>query len=215
MAMEVGAKMGNMTSFFGFGVIYEPFEKGRDGNPLPQMLMGLGAGSIIVNSRGQRFMHGGYTYNDFPHPFGFFDQRNPGFTNKPPAWVIFGSGHLEKGVMGVKPGIALDLHGPEGQRAPDWVAVADSVRELAAKTGIDPDALTQTVERYNHFAQKGEDPDWGDPRQTHVLTGPDTVSLKPIAGPPYGAIQQWPGTLGTHGGCRIDADAGCSATASR
>jgi succinate dehydrogenase/fumarate reductase flavoprotein subunit len=206
MAMEVGAKMGNMTSFFGFGAIYEPFEKGRDGNPLPQMLMGLGAGSIIVNSRGQRFMHGGYTYNDFPHPFGFFDQRNPGFTNKPPAWVIFGSAHLEKGVMGVKPGIALDLQGPEGQAAPDWVAVADSIRELAAKTGIDPDALTQTVERYNHFAQKGEDPDWGDPRQTRVLTGPDTVSLTPVTGPPYGAIQQWPGTLGTHGGCRIDAD---------
>jgi succinate dehydrogenase/fumarate reductase flavoprotein subunit len=29
---------------------------------------------------------------------------------------------------------------------------------------------------------------------------------KPIAGPPFGAIQQWPGTLGTNGGCRIDKD---------
>ncbi len=86
------------------------------------------------------------------------------------------------------------------------MALADSVRELAGKTGIDPDALEQTVERYNHFAEKGEDPDWGDPGQARVLTGPDTVNLKPIAGPPYGAIQQWPGTLGTHGGCRIDAD---------
>jgi hypothetical protein len=99
MAMEVGAKMGNMTSFFSYGVIYEPFEKGRDGNPLPQMMMGLGAGSIIVNQHGRRFMHGGYTYNDFSHPFGFFDQRNPGYTNKPPAWVIFGAEHLEKGVI--------------------------------------------------------------------------------------------------------------------
>jgi succinate dehydrogenase/fumarate reductase flavoprotein subunit len=206
MAMEAGAKMGNMTSFFSYGVIYEPFEKGRDGNPLPQMMMGLGAGSIIVNSRGQRFMHGGYTYNDFSHPFGFFDQRNPGYTNKPPAWVIFGAGHLEKGIMGVKPGIELSLQGPEGEAAPDWMALADSIRELAEKTGIDPDALEQTVERYNHFAEKGEDPDWGDPAQTRVLTGPDTVNLKPVAGPPYGAIQQWPGTLGTHGGCRIDAD---------
>jgi succinate dehydrogenase/fumarate reductase flavoprotein subunit len=206
MAMEAGAKMGNMTSFFGYGVIYAPFEKGRDGNPLPQMMMGLGAGSIIVNSRGQRFMHGGYTYNDFPHPFGFFDQRNPGYTNKPPAWVIFGARHLEKGIMGVKPGIELSLQGPDGQAAPDWMALADSVRSLAEQIGIDPDALEATVDRYNHYAEKGEDPDWGDPGQIRVLTGPDTVNLKPVAGPPYGAIQQWPGTLGTHGGCRIDAD---------
>ena len=86
------------------------------------------------------------------------------------------------------------------------MALADSVRELAEKTGIDPDALEQTVERYNFYAEKGEDPDWGDPAQTRVLTGPDTVNLAPITGPPYGAIQQWPGTIGTHGGCRIDAD---------
>ncbi len=40
-----------------------------------------------------------------------------------------------------------------------------------------------------------------------MLTGPDTVNRKPITGPPYGAIQQWPGTLGTNGGLRIDKDA--------
>jgi 3-oxosteroid 1-dehydrogenase len=91
MAMAVGAKLGSMNTFFGYGVIYEPWDKGRDGQPVPQMMMGLGAGSIIVNQHGHRFMHGGYTYNDFPHPFGFFDQRNPGFTNQPP-----GLGHLRQ-----------------------------------------------------------------------------------------------------------------------
>jgi choline dehydrogenase-like flavoprotein len=113
---------------------------------------------------------------------------------------------IEKGIMGVKPGIELSLQGPEGQAAPDWMARAGSVRSLAEQIGIDPDALEATVERYNHYAEKGEDPDWGDPGQVRVLTGPDTVNLKPVAGPPYGAIQQWPGTLGTHGGCHIDAD---------
>jgi 3-oxosteroid 1-dehydrogenase len=207
MAMEAGAKMGSMTSFFSYGVVYEPWEKGRDGNPLPQMIMGLGAGSIIVNQHGERFMHGGYTYNDFSHPFSTFDQRNPGFTNKPPAWIIFGAGHLERGIMGAKPGIELSLTGPDGQEAPDWLAVAGSLSELAEKIGIEPDALEKTVSRYNEYAEKGEDPDWGDPLQTHVLTGPDTVNIKPVLGPPFGAIQQWPGTLGTNGGCRIDADA--------
>jgi 3-oxosteroid 1-dehydrogenase len=190
MAMAVGAKLGSMNSFFGYGVIYEPWETGRDGKPVPQMLMGLGPGSIIVNQHGQRFMHGGYTYNDFPHPFGFFDQRNPGYTNQPPGWVIFGSDVAEQGIIGSKPGIAMSLTGPNGEEAPDWLKLAGSVRELAEQTGIDPDVLEETVNRYNTYAEKGEDPDWGDPGQTHVLTGPDTVNRKPITGPTFGAIQQ-------------------------
>ena len=67
--------------------------------------------------------------------------------------------------------------------------------------------LEATVERYNTYAEKGEDPDWGDPGQTHVLTGPDTVNRKPVTGPVFGAIQQWPGTLGTNGGLRVDKNA--------
>jgi 3-oxosteroid 1-dehydrogenase len=136
-------------------------------------------------------MHGGYTYNDFSHPFGFFDQRNPGYTNKPPAWNIAGAVHLSRGIMGSKPGISMSLTGPDGQQAPDWIQVAGSLRELAEKTGIDADTLEATVERYNAYAEKGDDPDWGDPDQASVLTGPDTVHRKPIVGPPYGAVQQW------------------------
>ena len=207
MGMAVGAKLGAMTSFFSYGVVYDLWDKGRDGNPLPQMIMGLGPGSITVNQQGERFMHGGYTYNDFSAPFGFFDQRNPGYTNKPPAWNIFGAAILERGISGAKPGISMTLTGPEGQQAPDFIQLAGSVRELAGKIGVDPDALEATVEHYNQYAEKGEDPDWGDPEQTCVLTGPDTVNRKPVTGPPYGAIQQWPGTLGTNGGLRIDKDA--------
>ena len=207
MAMAVGAKLGSMNTFFGYGVIYEPWEKGRNGKPVPQMMMGLGPGSIIVNQHGNRFMHGGYTYNDFAHPFGFFDQRNPGFTNQPPGWIIFGQDIIDSGIIGSKPGIAMSMTGPNGEEAPDWLRLAGSIRELAEQIGIDPDALEATVERYNTYAEKGEDPDWGDPGQTHVLTGPDTVNRKPITGPVFGAIQQWPGTLGTNGGLRVDSSA--------
>jgi succinate dehydrogenase/fumarate reductase flavoprotein subunit len=207
MAMAVGARLGAMTSFFSYGVVYDLWEKGRDGNPLPQMIMGLGPGSIIVNQQGKRFMHGGYTYNDFSAPFGFFDQRNPGYTNKPPAWNIFGAAVLERGISGAKPGISMTLTGPEGQQAPGFIQLARSIRELAGKIGIDPGTLEATVERYNQYAEKGEDPDWGDPAQSYVLTGPDTLNREPVTGPPYGAIQQWPGTLGTNGGLRIDKDA--------
>ena len=36
MGMEVGAKLGGMTGFFSYGVVYDPWETGRDGQPLPQ-----------------------------------------------------------------------------------------------------------------------------------------------------------------------------------
>jgi succinate dehydrogenase/fumarate reductase flavoprotein subunit len=211
MAMAVGAKMGNMTTFFGYGIMYDPWQLGRDGKPLPQMQMGLGAGSIIVNQLAKRFMHGGYTYNDFPHPFGFFDQRNPGYANKAPGWCVFGSDVLQRGVMGSQVTSDVDgdpkIVGPKGQPAPPWLLVAKSVRELAKKMNVDPDALEETIDRYNQFAEKGEDPDWADPEQIRVLVGPDTIHIQPVAGPPYGAIQQWPGSIGTSGGLRIDADA--------
>jgi 3-oxosteroid 1-dehydrogenase len=101
----------------------------------------------------------------------------------------------------------MSMTGPNGEDAPDWLRLAGSIRELAGQIGVDSDALEATVERYNTYAEKGEDPDWGDPGQTHVLTGPDTVNRKPITGPVFGAIQQWPGTLGTNGGLRVDSSA--------
>ncbi len=84
MAMAVGAKLGTMTTFFSYGVVYDPWENGRDGNPLPQMVMGLGPGSIIVNPHGKRFMHGGYTYNDFSAPVRVLRPAQPGLHQQAP-----------------------------------------------------------------------------------------------------------------------------------
>ncbi len=210
MAMAVGAKLGNMKGFFSYGVVYDPWELGRDGQPLPQMEMGLGAGSIIVNQLGKRFMHGGYTYNDFSHPFNFFDQRNPGFTNKGPGWVVFGAERLDRGLFGAQlvteANGDVKVVGPQGQAAPSWLVAANSVAELAERMGVDPVALEETVNRYNKFAENGEDPDWKDPEQIRALTGPDNVNIKAINGP-FLALQQWPGTIGTNGGLRIDENA--------
>ena len=186
MAMEAGAMMGNMPSYWGQGAMYDPMITGPDGEPAAQMMMGLGPGSIIVNQLGTRFMHGGYTYNDFPKAFGLFDQQYPGLPNKPPGWVIFGASVKER-----QPILTMT----PGEPAPDWLPQAQSIRELAARIGLDPDALEKTVNRFNEHAARGEDPDWNTP------------DAAPIEGPPYYAIQQWPATLGTNGGCRLNANA--------
>jgi succinate dehydrogenase/fumarate reductase flavoprotein subunit len=193
MAMEATAQMGNMWSYWGNGAAFDPSVLGPDGKPFPQMLKGLGPGSVIVNRHGHRFMHGGYTYNDFPKTFGAFDQKYVGYPNTPPAWVIFGRTVKERSqILTVRP----------GDPAPDWIAQADSVRLLAEKIGLDPDELDATVFRYNEHAEKGEDPEFQPARSRAGSPLPETP--EPVVGPPYYAIQQWPASLGTNGGCRIN-----------
>lgn len=173
MAMEIGARLGNMNSYWGQGAMFDPAITTAAGDAAPQMVMGLGPGSVIVNQQGRQFMTGGYTYNDFPKPFGNFDQEFPGLANKPPAYVVFGSAVKDnKTIMTIQP----------GDPAPDWVIQANSIRELAIAVGIEPDALEATINTIN------SDPD---------------VST-PITGPTYYAIQQWPGSIGTNGGLRIN-----------
>ena len=148
------------------------------------MMMGLGPGSIIVNGLGRRFMHGGYTYNDFPKPFGLFDQQYPGLPNKGPGWVVFGANVKER-----QPILTM----VPGEPAPDWLPRADSIAGLAERIGVDPTTLEATVARFNEHAARGEDPDW------------NTADPALIEGPPYYAIEQWPASLGTNGGCRLNA----------
>ena len=40
-----------------------------------------------------------------------------------------------------------------------------------------------------------------------MIAGFQSGRHAPVDGPPYYAIEQWPASLGTNGGCRIDADA--------
>ena len=185
IAMEAGAVMGNMTSYWGQGAMFDPSITDASGNPAPQMMMGLGAGSIIVNQLGERFMHGGYTYNDFPKAFGQFDQRYAGIRNKPPAWVIFGQAVKDRQNI-----LTIKREDP----APDWVVRAATIRELAEQIGVPADTLEDTVARYNRYVAEGTDPEWG------------AAVTEPVGDGPYYAIQQWPATLGTNGGCRIDAN---------
>jgi fumarate reductase flavoprotein subunit len=74
------------------------------------------------------------------------------------------------------------------------VFIANSLEELAAKTGIDPDGLKRTVEQYNGFCEKGHDDIFN---KRYDL-------LRPIKTPKFYAGRFLPGAYGSLGGIKIN-----------
>ncbi|MBN1849667.1 MAG: FAD-dependent oxidoreductase [Deltaproteobacteria bacterium] len=72
--------------------------------------------------------------------------------------------------------------------------VADSLEELAEKTGIHFDGLKQTVEEYNQFCEKGYDELFNKPHRY----------LRPIKGPKYYVGRHFPSAYGSLGGIKIN-----------
>jgi succinate dehydrogenase/fumarate reductase flavoprotein subunit len=194
MAMEAGAQLANMNSYWGQPAMFDPAIE-RDGKLVPQFEWARGEpSSIIVNRSGRRFANEAMAYNDFPKAFGQYDPTNVVFPNEAPAWMIFDQTVRDSArVLSMVP----------GEPTPDWVPVADTIEELAEKIDVDPPTLAATVARYNEHAARGEDPDF---HRTEVgLMGPGRV--RPIDTPPYYAVVVHPGALGTNGGPRLTADA--------
>ena len=191
MAMEAGAQVGNMNSYWGQPAMLDP-EVTRDGEPVPQFESGRGEpGSLIVNGQGERFANESLPYNDFPKAFGRFDPKTVSFPNRAPAWQIFD--------QGVKKRFTIVGIGPD-DAAPQWMPVADDLGELATKLGIDRGRFEATIKRFNEHAAKGEDPDFGRNEVGIMVPG----RVRPLDRPPYYAVRIYPGTLGTNGGPRID-----------
>ena len=193
MASEAGAQLANMDSYWGTPVMFDPGIE-RDGKLVPQFEGGRNnPGNIVVNRHGERFANEGLPYNDFPKAFHNFDGTAIEFPNEAPAWMIFDHELKESvQILSIVP----------GKPAPEWVPQAPTIRELAAKIGIDPDALEATVDRFNKHALAGEDPDFG----RHEVAIMGVPPLRPVDQAPFYALQLYPGTLGTNGGPKLNAN---------
>jgi len=193
MAAEVGAALGNLNSYWGTPVMFDPGIE-RDGALVPQFEWGRGApSSIVVNRAGRRFANEALPYNDFPKAFGVYDADAVEFPNAGPGFLVF-----DETVRRSQRILSMMPDGP----TPEWVASADTIAELALAVGIDADALGETVDRWNEHAAEGVDPDFD--RHRYGLMSPGAV--KPIDHAPFYAVPIHPGTLGTNGGPRITVD---------
>ncbi len=201
MALEAGALLGNMTSYWGQPAIHDPAVE-FEGRPMIQM-GGSRAfpGIIVVNRAGRRFVNEASSYQDFPRVVDAFDPLTVDYANQD-HWMVFDQRVKDQAT--ILPSL------PPGSPAPAWIARGDTLRDLAAAAGIDPDGLEAGVARWNAQVAAGRDDDFGRGTlwfEAYMTGGPDPQAcLQPVATGPFYAVKMVHGALGTNGGARIDAD---------
>lgn len=167
-------------------------------------------GSIIVNSRGERFMNEAAPYNDAGKAI---YRSNSPEARTIPAYLVFDGVYRRKYPCGpMMPGRSVpDFMLPKGLEGA-FYQKDESLEGLAEKIGIDPAGLVETVRRFNGYARSGKDLDFkrGETLQDcyySVKAAGPNLSLAPLEKPPFYAIKIYPGDLGTKGGMRTDAHA--------
>jgi fumarate reductase flavoprotein subunit len=155
--------------------------------------------ALLVNTRGERFGREDGAYWEIAE--GLEAQREPR------GYFIFDRSLLETAkphprvlealaIGAIKVSWVTKVLSEEAQKG--RVLQAPTVRELAAKIGVEPATLERTVQRYTQLAREGQDADFGKA----------AASLKPIAQPPFYAVEVRPNILTvTGGGMPIDAQA--------
>ena len=138
--VHFGAKVARVPeiSMAGFAVPGEETDEGHQVWRSAMPIIGL-PHHIVVNAGGKRFGNEGF-YRSFYYQTDVIDgvnQTHPNF----PCWIVIDSQAREKyAFVSIMPG----QDWPEGLGV-----VADTIEELAAKAGIDPQGLAETVGRFN------------------------------------------------------------------
>jgi hypothetical protein len=164
-------------------------------------------GTVVVNSRGQRFLNESCSY----HLFGERMLEATDGAHRPDAvayLIADRSALLRYGLGMVRPGgRGVDSLVQEG-----YLTRASSLAELAGRLGLDGGALQATVDRMNRFARSGIDEDFqrGSTAYQRNLGDP-AVQPNPTLGrieqAPFYAVTLHPGDIGSIVGLATDTDA--------
>jgi succinate dehydrogenase/fumarate reductase flavoprotein subunit len=199
MAMAAGAEIRNMNNAWGC----PHYNTGS--TPIADWGLIRGKpGAIIVNRFGERFANESSAYPVVNRAFfewdtGIYDYRNI------PAYAIVDSDCYKRyGFVTYVP----------GSTPPSYVSTANTLQDLASALGIDPSGLQETVNTFNGYVATGVDLDFhrgefsfdlntcGDPKRTDLKN----ICLGPVQTPPFYGLEIDPGTIGTSGGPRINAN---------
>ncbi|TFC21737.1 FAD-dependent oxidoreductase [Cryobacterium glucosi] len=201
MAQRIGARTGGTREAWWAPMSVIPGDL-RDGEQVGTLLRfeRQGPGSIMVNQHGRRFANESQDYNDLARALHSWDPAANAPLNTP-AHVVFDHAFLERyGVLSHR----------AGRPTPAWLLEGATLADLAARIGVDPAALTETVGRFNHYAELGEDPDFGRGRSRYDTYWGDAgnvfpnPSLGPLTTGPFYALPVVNGAFGTSGGVSTD-----------
>lgn len=202
-AMErAGAQLAQMDQMVGYQATLAPGSEGDYVKPGAQSLTGK-PHAILVDQTGVRYMNEGGSYELYCETMLKRNRQAPAV----PSWAIFDRQYAEKYQVAGK---FIDKKLPKGWVEQGYLHTASTIGGLAASIGIDPEALTATLERWNGLVAKGHDEDFG--RGARAYDGCDFVgdpysaspALGSIAVAPFYAVPVVPGDVSTYGGVVTD-----------
>jgi len=151
-------------------------------------------GAIYIDSAGRRFCNESNSYVEVGKAM---------YANKAvPCWMVFDDGYVRRYVAGANP---LKRRLPPELIASGAVKRADTIGDLARQIEIPADALARTIQRFNEFAVKGLDPDFGRGQSAYndCLGDPGyrpNAAIGPLQRAPFYATKVCPADVGTCGG---------------
>jgi 3-oxosteroid 1-dehydrogenase len=158
-------------------------------------------GVIMVDSSGKRFVNEATSYMEVGQAM--YRQERRGY-KAIPSWLVFDQNYRNRYTLGKE----IPRRTPKAWTEGGYMKKAAGLEDLARQIEVDPTALRQTVERFNTFAAKGEDPDFhrGERVYDHYYGDPAAPypALGPLEAPPFYAIPAYPGDVGTSGGVLTD-----------
>ncbi|MEV7135714.1 FAD-dependent oxidoreductase [Arthrobacter sp. NPDC093128] len=203
MAQAVGARfdtdVGSPAAWCPVSLV--PYRKGRTGT-FPHIMDRAKPGSIGVRRDGKRFVNEANGYYDYVE--GLLKATPDGEPVE--AWQIADAEFVRKFPLGMTKPLPVPLY---PYLRSGYLKKGNTIEELAAACGIDPEALAKTVADFNENARKGVDPDFnrgasefnrygGDPKNT------PNPSLRPLEKGPFYAVRIVPGSFGTFAGLAAD-----------
>ncbi|MEM9440384.1 MAG: FAD-binding protein, partial [Pseudomonadota bacterium] len=163
-------------------------------------------GVIAVTRSGRRFVNEAHSYHDFCQAMIKRCREEGGQDAEIAAWFI--TDHRAFRKYGI--GFAKPAPVPYGKLIENgYLLRGESLRDLAKQFGTDPDALVDTIDRFNADARKGEDREFGKGSTSYnrSLGDPEqkpNPCLAPIETGPFYAVRLYVGDLGTFAGLKTN-----------
>lgn len=181
-----------------------PYRKERTGT-FPHIMDRAKPGSIGVRRDGKRFVNEANGYYDYVE--GLLNATPEGEPVE--AWQIADAAFVRKFPLGMAKPLPVPLF---PYLRSGYLKKGNTLEELAAACGIDPQGLAATVAEFNDNARRGIDPDFdrgasefnrygGDPKNS------PNPSLRALEKGPFYAVRIVPGSFGTFAGLAADSRA--------